>query len=240
VTSSFWPRHHGTTTSYDQAFVEQKNGAVVPRLMSDQIRRVRRGRDCLCDGPRLYAAVRLYVNFFQPSFKLAEKRRKGAKVISVKALSKTTEAAEPRASHRKTKRRYQKRARMPSLDPHLARIESWLAAEPQLIALAIVGRLSERDPETFGPSAFDSAEAAKGAPRTAADKLRPEHHHRHSGALFLSKPLPGRQHFLASGLVTFTDEAIRESHLESARIRPSWFLFPLFMIQCNYYRLTEE
>jgi hypothetical protein len=31
-------------------------------------------------SPRLYA-VRLYVNFFQPSFKLKEKRREGAKVI---------------------------------------------------------------------------------------------------------------------------------------------------------------
>ena len=30
---------------------------------------------------RLYAAARLYVNFFQPSFKLKDKRRQGAKVI---------------------------------------------------------------------------------------------------------------------------------------------------------------
>jgi hypothetical protein len=30
---------------------------------------------------RLYAVARLYVNFFQPSFKLKEKRREGAKVI---------------------------------------------------------------------------------------------------------------------------------------------------------------
>jgi hypothetical protein len=30
---------------------------------------------------RLYAAARLCVNFFQPSFKLKEKRRRGAKVI---------------------------------------------------------------------------------------------------------------------------------------------------------------
>jgi hypothetical protein len=29
----------------------------------------------------LYAAARLYINFFQPSFKLKEKRREGAKVI---------------------------------------------------------------------------------------------------------------------------------------------------------------
>ena len=62
----------------DQAFVEQKNGAVVRRLMGY-------GR---FDGletarimGRLYAAARLYVNFFQPSFKLKEKRREGAEVI---------------------------------------------------------------------------------------------------------------------------------------------------------------
>jgi hypothetical protein len=39
---------------------------------------------------------------------------------------------------------------MPSkLDPHVATIEDWLAAEPQLTALAIVGRLSEKHPEQF-------------------------------------------------------------------------------------------
>jgi len=36
---------------------------------------------------------------------------------------------------------------MPSkLDPHVATIEEWLAAEPQLTALAIVDRLSEKHP----------------------------------------------------------------------------------------------
>src|SRR6202047_4805782 len=40
---------------------------------------------------------------------------------------------------------------MPSkLDPHIATIEGWLAAQPQLTALAIVGRLSEKYPEEFG------------------------------------------------------------------------------------------
>src|SRR4051794_34653890 len=62
----------------DQAFVEQKNGAVVRRLMGygrfDGIETMR-------VMGRLYAAARLYVNFFQPSFKLKEKRREGAKVI---------------------------------------------------------------------------------------------------------------------------------------------------------------
>lgn len=37
------------------------------------------------------------------------------------------------------------------LDPHVAAIEGWLAAEPQLTALTILGRLSERHPDQFGP-----------------------------------------------------------------------------------------
>jgi hypothetical protein len=59
----------------DQAFVEQKNGAVVLRLVGY-------GRLNGAETARimawLYAAARLYVNFFQPSVKLKEKRREGA------------------------------------------------------------------------------------------------------------------------------------------------------------------
>ena len=210
----------------DQAFVEQKNGAVVRRLVGY-------GR---FDGietaqamARLYAAARLHVNFFQPSFKLKEKRREGAKVIKryhapatpyaralshpkvgkavkrrlrelyrtldpvallsemraaqvelgdrvdrrgkrnrgaapckqslaadaatfAKGLGRQSDDGEPRATHRRIRRPYKTRVRMPSmLDPHLADIESWLAAEPKLTALAILGRLSERAPTEFGP-----------------------------------------------------------------------------------------
>ena len=40
---------------------------------------------------------------------------------------------------------------MPSkLDPHVALIEDWLAAEPQLTAIAIVGRLANLHPDQFG------------------------------------------------------------------------------------------
>src|SRR5262245_33409819 len=62
----------------DQAFVEQKNGAVVRRLMGySRFDGVEAARVIT----RLYASARLYVNFFQPSFKLKEKRREGSKVI---------------------------------------------------------------------------------------------------------------------------------------------------------------
>jgi hypothetical protein len=209
----------------DQAFVEQKNGAVVRRLMGygrfDGVETAR-------VMGRLYAAARLYVNFFQPSFKLKEKRREGAKVIKryhppstpyertlahpkvttavkkrlrdqyrsldpiallaeiratqeelgnrvdrragqarglqractstapataafAKALGKTVKVGEPRATHRRPHRPYKTRIHMPSkLDPHIATIEDWLAEQPQLTALAIVGRLGEKYPEEFG------------------------------------------------------------------------------------------
>jgi hypothetical protein len=66
-------------------------------------------------------------------------------------LGKTVQVGEPRATHRRAHRRYKTRVRMPSkLDPHIATIEDWLAAQPQLTALTIVGRLSEKCPEQFG------------------------------------------------------------------------------------------
>jgi hypothetical protein len=237
----------------DQAFVEQKNGAVVRRLMGygrfD-------GAETACVMARLYAAARLYVNFFQPSFKLKEKRREGAKVIkryhdpstpyeralahpmvteAVKerlhaqyrtldpvallaeirsaqeelgnridrragaTLAKTapgtsdavvrSSAAGPaafarrlgndlargeqRATHQRPKRRYKKRIRMPSkLDPHVLLIEGWLAAEPQLTAIAIVARLTERYPAEFGKKQHSTVQRLLRALRkTGAQRL---------------------------------------------------------------------
>jgi hypothetical protein len=61
----------------DQAWVEQKNGAIVRRLV---------GYGRLSGLPaaralaQLYAVSRRYINFFQPSFKLKSKTRDGARV----------------------------------------------------------------------------------------------------------------------------------------------------------------
>src|ERR671929_90400 len=59
----------------DQAFVEQKNGAVVRRIVG--YRRLE-GLAAAAALARLYATARLFVNFFQPSFKLAGKAGDGA------------------------------------------------------------------------------------------------------------------------------------------------------------------
>jgi hypothetical protein len=60
----------------DQAWIEQKNGAVVRKLLG--YRRFE-GLAAARAITRLYGASRLFVNFFQPSFKLAAKQRDGAK-----------------------------------------------------------------------------------------------------------------------------------------------------------------
>lgn len=61
----------------DQAWIEQKNGAVVRKLLG--YRRFE-GLAAARAITRLYGASRLFTNFFQPSFKLAAKQRDGAKV----------------------------------------------------------------------------------------------------------------------------------------------------------------
>jgi Integrase core domain len=253
----------------DQAFVEQKNGAVVRRLMG--YGRFE-GLETARVMGRLYAAARLYVNFFQPSFKLKEKRREGAKVIKryhapstpyeralahpklpaavkqrlrgqyrtlnpvallaeirtaqeelgnrvdrragdkqragkgiapqpvqsstpnpvafAKTLGMMIEAGEPRATHRRAKRPYKTRVRMPSkLDPHAATIGDWLAEEPQLTALTIVGRLSEKHPEQFGTKQHSTVQRLlKALRKKAAEKLVAQEPPRPAMA---AAPLPG-------------------------------------------------
>ena len=197
----------------------------------------------------LYAAARLCINFFQPSFKLKEKRREGAKMIKryhapstpcdralahptvpaavkqrlreqyqtldpiallaemhaaqeelghrvdrragknptlqpvpssasdavafARTLGTTVKAGDPRATHRRLKRRYKTRVRMPSkLDPHVATIENWLATEPQLTAIAIVNRLSEKYPDQFGTRQHSIVQRLlKALRKKAAEKL---------------------------------------------------------------------
>lgn len=61
----------------DQCFVEQKNGAIVRQYVGyDRFEGERAYRQLV----ELYRALRLYINFFQPSMKLLSKQREGSKV----------------------------------------------------------------------------------------------------------------------------------------------------------------
>ncbi len=61
----------------DQAWIEQKNGSVVRKLVGYGRLEGMTATNALAN---LYEASRLYVNFFQPSFKLKSKTREGARV----------------------------------------------------------------------------------------------------------------------------------------------------------------
>lgn len=70
----------------DQAHVEEKNGSIVRRLIGyDRFE----GTDAWQALTELYASVRLYVNFFQPSLKLLSKSRDGSKVTKKYDSAKT-------------------------------------------------------------------------------------------------------------------------------------------------------
>jgi hypothetical protein len=61
----------------DQAWVEQKNGAIVRRLVGYGRLSGLAATQTLA---KLYTASRLYINYFQPSIKLKSKAREGARV----------------------------------------------------------------------------------------------------------------------------------------------------------------
>jgi len=80
-----WCREHGLEVirarayrKNDHAWVEQKNGAIVRRLVGYGRLEGLASAQALV---RLYAATRLHTNLFQPSFKLKHKTRIGARVI---------------------------------------------------------------------------------------------------------------------------------------------------------------
>jgi hypothetical protein len=80
-----WCREHGLEVTRarayrknDQAWVEQKNGAIVRRLVG--YGRFE-GLECVQMLTRLYRAARVHTNLLQPSFKLRSKTRIGARVV---------------------------------------------------------------------------------------------------------------------------------------------------------------
>lgn len=98
----------------DQAHIEQKNGAIVHRIVG--YRRFE-GMAAARELAALYARTRLFVNAFQPSFNLAEKERNGARVrkrYHAPATPCDRLLADPRTSE---KTRHRVEAMRASLDP---------------------------------------------------------------------------------------------------------------------------
>ncbi len=126
----------------DQAWVEQKNGAVVRRLTGyGQLS----GLAAAGAVQRLYESGRLYVNFFQPSFKLASKQRDGALVRKRyhPPLTPCQRLLASAAVAETVKQRL--REQFAALDP-VALLKSIRVAQQELIALSEHSSQSESFP----------------------------------------------------------------------------------------------
>ena len=147
-------RYHAPSTPYQRALAHPKVTAAVKKRLRDQYRSL--------DPVALLAKIRAAQEELGNRVDRRAGQSRGLQSAGAstapetaaafaKTLGRTAKAGEPRATHRRPRRPYKTRVRMPSkLDPHIAAIEGWLAEQPQLTALAIVGRLSETYPEEFG------------------------------------------------------------------------------------------
>jgi hypothetical protein len=126
----------------DQAFVEQKNGAVVRRMVG--YRRFE-GLEPAVLLAQLYRSARLFVNFFQPSFKLIGKQRDGAKVRKTYSAPATPHQRLIADSRTPDTTRARLREIYAGLDP-VVLLRDIRAAQEALAALADVKPPSETSP----------------------------------------------------------------------------------------------
>src|SRR6266478_6183823 len=146
-------RYHVPATPYERALAHPKLSKAVKRRLREIYRTL--------DPVALLAEMRdaqaeLGTRVGARAGKLAAAASLPAPTMNAAAFAKRlgndVHLGEQRIIHRRMHKPYKTRVRMPSiLDPHRADIERWLAAEPRLTALAILGRLAEHSPEKFGP-----------------------------------------------------------------------------------------
>jgi hypothetical protein len=134
----------------DQAWIEQKNGAVVRKLLG--YRRFQ-GIAAAQAITRLYGASRLFVNFFQPSFKLAEKHRQGAHVSKRYHPPQTPCERLLQAESLPEAAKVKLREVASALDP-LKLLEEIRAVQAHLVTLADGDRLPSSIPEPPDLSSF--------------------------------------------------------------------------------------
>lgn len=98
----------------DQCFVEEKNGSIVRKFIGyDRFE----GLEPYQIFTALYAQLRLYVNFFQPSLKLLEKTREGSKVFKKYDQAQTPYQRLKNTEHVSDSAKLQLKEQYESLDP---------------------------------------------------------------------------------------------------------------------------
>jgi hypothetical protein len=146
-------RYHAPATPYARALAHPKLGKAIKTRLRDLYRTL--------DPVALLAEVRsaqaeLGTRIDGRAGKIAAPACPPAPTQDVAAFAKglgnDVDCGEQRTIHRRLRKPYKTRIRMPSmLDPHVEDVERWLAAEPRITALVILARLAERCPGQFGP-----------------------------------------------------------------------------------------
>ena len=172
----------------DQCFVEQKNGAIVRQFVGyDRFE----GEEAYRQLTELYRAVRLYVNFFQPSMKLLTKRREGSKVHRTYDQAQTPWQRLLSSEALKAETRTRLDAIYAALDPvrllqQLTTLQealwqhaSFCSTAPAVEAPALPSavRFSGEACGLGQPATADSASAA--TPTAPADRIRRKYHRTH-------------------------------------------------------------
>jgi hypothetical protein len=148
----------------DQAWVEQKNGAIVRKLIG--YGRLE-GLSETAALRRLYAVSRLYINFFQPSFKLKSKTREGARVHKKYELPETPYRRLLLRDDVSPEVKQALKEQMEPLDPVLL-LKSIRDAQDMLMALS-----KDRTPAMAAPDASTFVKSLATAWRTG--EVRPTH-----------------------------------------------------------------
>lgn len=148
----------------DQAWVEQKNGAIVRKLIG--YGRLE-GLTATAALRRLYECSRLYINFFQPSFKLKAKQREGARVHKSYHLPLTPYRRLMERDDVPPGTKEKLRQTMEGLDPVLL-LKQIREAQDTVMAL-----MQNRTPETVAPSV--AAFVSSLATAWRAGEVRPTH-----------------------------------------------------------------
>ena len=137
----------------DPAWIEQKNGAVVRKLIGYS--RLE-GMQAAQTPARLQEASRLYVNFFQPSFKLKSKTRQGARVLKRYYPPATPYERFPASDQIPVAAKEPRRACYEAPDP-IRLLEQIRKAQGRLAALVSGHPPSKANPMVSPPNDFLSA-----------------------------------------------------------------------------------
>jgi hypothetical protein len=148
----------------DQAWVEQKNGAIVRKLIG--YGRLE-GLSETAALRRLYEVSRLYINFFQPSFKLKSKTREGARVHKKYESPETPYRRLLLRDDVSPETKQALKRQMEPLDP-VSLLKNIREAQETLMALS-----QDRTPETIAPDVSTFVTNLATAWRTG--EVRPTH-----------------------------------------------------------------